>query len=220
MGIEPLTFRRKTSTLPSTIPQGYLDMRHTPLSSISCLASKQRPGCYPGEIAISVIYGPPAVAVLHLGRKKKWTHVYISASSTMRRHCHQQWSHGRQIVTKPSPGVLLLNISNFPSHRVNGKPYGPEGWAITCPWKGNGVGGTWVIHDPHQRRLAGCTVVLAVGGSDEMKQQRQLRCSLLALAAEKMNSGCWATSRKVLEEKVHQIVEWKHALSYAFADDI
>ncbi len=60
VGIEPLTFRWKTSTLP-TIPQGYLDMRCNPLSSISCLAAKQRPGCYPREIAKSVIYGPPAV---------------------------------------------------------------------------------------------------------------------------------------------------------------
>jgi hypothetical protein len=35
-------------------------MTRVPLSLVSCLAAKQRPGFYPREIAMSVIYGPPA----------------------------------------------------------------------------------------------------------------------------------------------------------------
>jgi hypothetical protein len=51
-----------------------------PLSSISCLAAKQRPGCYPRKIAMSVIYGPPAecnrplhACLIILGAKKMIT---------------------------------------------------------------------------------------------------------------------------------------------------
>jgi hypothetical protein len=59
VGMEPLAFRWQSSTLP-TIPGVYIEKRIIPPSSISFLAAKQRPSCYPRKVAMSLIYRPPA----------------------------------------------------------------------------------------------------------------------------------------------------------------
>jgi hypothetical protein len=88
VGIEPLTFRCQSSTLP-TIPRGYLDKRCIPLSSISFLAAKQRPSCYPRKVAMSLIYGPPAEcnislhSCLYYTRGEKNEHTWIPLHTTV-----------------------------------------------------------------------------------------------------------------------------------------